>query len=122
MFKSLILPLIALAILGCTPPQVVYQPMEIDIIGQQLKSDIKILNLNSRINRDLLEVYFVAENDTNFKKELLYKIDWFDGSGFAIDTILSRYKKLIANPKERFTIQEIAPNPNASQYRITIKE
>lgn len=120
--KYLFLFFLSLFIFGCAQQQAVYQPREVDIIGNELKADIRLLRVDSRVNRDLLEIELVGENTTNYKKDLIYRIDWFDRGGHLINTVLSSYKKLIIYPKDRFRIQEIAPNPNAVDYKIIIRE
>lgn len=51
-----------------------------------------------------------------------YKITWFNASGAPINTILSRQQEISMAPKETANLKFIAPNTQATSFKVVIKD
>ncbi|MDA0147850.1 YcfL family protein [Vibrio sp. LaRot3] len=55
-------------------------------------------------------------------QHLLYRFYWYDDQGLEVDTKVGNWKRLIIRGEEILTISEVAVNPNATQFRVQIRE
>jgi len=58
---------------------------------------------------------------SKFKSKVRYKVEWFNGSGVILNTILSNWKVKKMLPNKPYSISFIAPSEDADTYKIFIE-
>lgn len=109
---------------GCASVHPTFEPdPRVTIIDSSLSSCIAITDVISKINQSgLMEIQVNGVNKTSFYKKPEYKVEWLDGKGFVIKTILSRWTGFPVYKKSDFSFKAVAPTPKATDYRILIRE
>ena len=112
---------------GLEPARIPFNDPRVTVVGSMtgsnIRSDIKVTGLTTRINSaGFMEVQVYGVNKAGAYRDLEYKIDWIDQDGFVIKTILSRWTTFPAYASATFGFNGVAPKTNVSDFTITIRK
>ncbi len=123
MKKNLLLPALCALILpltGCSSknndPRLLLAP--------SVQNNIRVLTLEQGTSasggaRMMAEV---ENRKKRSKQKLEYRVEWFEENGFPVETVSSRWNFFSLLPESKHTITTVSPRPEASQFRLHIKE
>ena len=96
----------------------------IKVVDDSIKSDISIEKISKRVNSDsgLLELQIMGDNKSRDYMKLRYRVVWFDKDGFEIKSISENWTEFPVYKNANFTINVIAPNKKAADYRLFISK
>jgi len=88
-----------------------------------LDSYARILSVNEAVlPGDVLKVQVTLRNDSPFDQRIIYRFEWFDLQGMAVDAPQSAWKAVSVQGKEVYTISSVAPGPQAKDFRLKLQE
>jgi len=96
----------------------------VKIVDPSISHDISVEKISERVNKEsgLKELQVMGENDSNDYMLLKYRVVWYDKDGFEIKAIGDKWMDLSVYKNADFTIHVIAPNKNATDYRLFINK
>jgi len=109
--------------MGCqTQPNIASDPYFPVVVESALKGELEVVNSISRQRDDgLLEVQFSLKNLKPYSDvDALYKIRWFDRSGFMIKSITDTLIRIHLGSNEQKIFNIISTSPKAVKYEIKI--
>lgn len=90
--------------------------------NSSLKGDIQIVDVKSAMAGDIMRAQATLRSKDKDTLPFQYRFDWFDASGFEINSGSGSWKPLILNGRESKTIQAVAPDPRAKEFKLKIRE
>ena len=110
---------IALLFSGCAD-----KTSYVKVVDDSISGDISVENIVERINSEsgLKELQVMGDNETDKYMKLRYRVVWFDKDGFEIKSIGENWTELPVYKNANFTIHIVAPNKNATDYRLFINK
>lgn len=87
----------------------------------KLARGIQIVDLKSSFVGDLLKAQVTLVSKYSSTLRFQYKFAWFNKDGIEIDPDASPWKPLIMYGNESKTVQAVAPNPSAREFKIKIR-
>jgi len=116
-----LLPVILFVMMGFVGAT--FDDPRISLIDYSTRCDIVLTGMASEITRSgLLEVRVNGFNTSHSYRRLEYLVEWYDTNNMKIDTIMSQWTKAPAFQESSFTLQAIAPNERACDFRILIRK
>ena len=96
----------------------------VKVVDASISDDITVEKISERINSEsgLKELQVIGENETDKYMKLRYRVVWFDKDGFEINSLAKNWKELPVFKNANFTIHIVAPNKNATEYRLFINK
>jgi uncharacterized protein YcfL len=93
------------------------------IIGDEsLGRTFQITGINqTTVSGNLLKMQATVENLETRIRTLNYKIEWIDDTGMSIDSTNETWKSIQLQGRESQTIQSVAINPRAVDFRIKLR-
>jgi uncharacterized protein YcfL len=91
------------------------------INNRALASDLEITDIRSAFIGDLLKVQISIRSANRDTFPIQYKFEWLDAQGFEINTNQA-WKPFIVYGKETKTIQGVAPDQRAQEFKIKIRD
>lgn len=101
--------------------QTVYSK-QVVINNDSLARDIQIVDMKSDFVGNLLRAQVSLVNKDNDTINFQFKFSWFEESGREIDPDTDAWTPVILYGKESKSLQGVAPNPNAKEFKIKIRE
>lgn len=92
------------------------------IDNDSLARDIQIVDMKSDFVGNLLRAHVSLVNKDNDTLNFQFKFSWFEESGREIDPDTDAWTPVILYGKESKSLQGVAPNPNAKEFKIKIRE
>lgn len=118
---------LAFAVSACapknpTPPSVLSLVEQKVVMGPHVQSYLKADSIASAmtVSGDMLRVRFTGHSSSISKKEIIYQFQFFDAAGFELPGTTSKWHRLRLTPKQEFTLQSVATNKHAVDYKLTI--
>jgi uncharacterized protein YcfL len=87
-----------------------------------LKGDIQIVDIKSAMAGDILRVQATLRSKDKDTLPLQYRFEWYDAGGFEINSGAGSWKPLVLNGREVKTVQGVAPDPRAKEFKLKIRE
>ena len=87
-----------------------------------LKGDIQIVDVKSAMAGDIMRAQATLRSKDRDTLPFQYRFEWFDASGFEINSGSGAWKPLLLNGRESKTIQAVAPDPRAKEFKLKIRE
>ena len=87
-----------------------------------LKSDIQIVDIKSAMAGDILRVQATLRSKDKDTMPFQYRFEWYDAGGLEINSGAGSWKPLILNGRETKTVQGVAPDPRAKEFKLKIRE
>lgn len=92
------------------------------INNDSLARDIQIVDMKSDFAGNLLRAQVSLVNKDNDTLNFQFKFSWFEEGGREIDPDTDAWTPVILHGKESKSLQGVAPNPNAKEFKIKIRE
>jgi uncharacterized protein YcfL len=90
--------------------------------NSSLAGDIEIVDVKSALAGDIMRAQATLRSKDKDTLPFQYRFEWFDGGGFEINAGSGSWKPLILNGRESTTIQGVAPDPRAREFKLKIRE
>jgi uncharacterized protein YcfL len=87
-----------------------------------IKGDIQIVDVKSAMAGDIMRAQATLRSKDKDTLPFQYRFDWYDASGIEINSGSGSWKPLILNGRESKTIQAVAPDPRAKEFKLKIRE
>jgi len=91
------------------------------IKDRSLSKEIDVLDVKARFMGDFLEGQAVLQNRKKYTVPFEFRVDWFDGEGYPIDSNVGLWKPEILYGGETKWITAICPKPGARGFKFMIR-
>ena len=92
------------------------------IKDKPLSKEIKVLDIKARFVGEFLEGLAIIKNRKKYTVRFEYQFEWFDEEGFPITSNISLWKPALLYGQETKWISALCPKPNATGFKIMIRE
>lgn len=92
------------------------------INNRSLAGDIEIVDLKSAMAGNLMKAQVSLRSKDRDTVPIQYKFDWYDTQGMEIGANTGAWKPFLVNGRETKTIQGVAPDPRAHEFKLKIRE
>lgn len=92
------------------------------INNSSLSSDIQIVDMKSALVGDLMKAQVSLRSKDRDTINIQYSFNWFDTQGMAIGSGTTVWKPFIVYGRETRTIQGVAQDPRAREFKLNIRE
>jgi len=90
--------------------------------NSSLAGDIQIVDLQSVLAGNIMKAQAVLKSKDRETLSLQYRFDWYDANGMEINSGAGSWKPLLITGRESKTIQSVAPDPRAKEFKLKIRE
>ena len=90
--------------------------------NSSLKGDIQIVDIKSTMAGDIMRAQATLRSKDKDTLPFQYRFEWYEASGLEINSGAGSWKPLILNGREAKTIQAVAPDPRAKEFKLKIRE
>lgn len=87
-----------------------------------LKGDIQIVDVKSAMAGDIMRAQATLRSKDKDTLQFQYRFEWLDAGGIEINSGSGSWKPLMLNGRETKTIQAVAPDPRAKEFKLKIRE
>jgi uncharacterized protein YcfL len=87
-----------------------------------LKGDIQIVDVKSALAGDIMRAQATLRSKDRDTLPFQYRFEWFDANGMEINSGSGSWKPLILYGRESKTVQGVAPDPRAKEFKLKIRE
>ncbi len=87
-----------------------------------LKGDIQIVDVKSSLAGDVMRAQATLRSKDRDTLPFQYRFDWYDAGGIEINSGAGSWKPLILYGRESKTVQGVAPDPRAKEFKLKIRE
>ena len=87
-----------------------------------LKGDIQIVEVKSAMAGDIMRAQATLRSKDKATLPFQYRFDWYDAGGIEINSGAGSWKPLILYGREAKTVQAVAPDPRAREFKLKIRE
>jgi len=87
-----------------------------------LKGDIQIVDVKSAMAGDIMRAQATLRSKDRDTLPFQYRFDWYDASGLEINSGAGSWKPLVLYGRESKTIQAVAPDPRAKEFKLKIRD
>ncbi len=93
-----------------------------NFVSFMLGEGIEVTNVTDRVSpQGFLEVQVEGMNHAKVRKVFDYRVEWKDKDGMVLDTVMTHWISKSVMPRSAFSFRVIAPNPQATDYRINTR-
>jgi hypothetical protein len=106
---------------GCTGTRL--EERRVSFVDGSLRGEMLLTDFASVVNSGgLMEVQVTGRNKTSRYRLLEYRVEWFDGSGLQVPSVMTRWATFPAFEKASFSFSAVAPKQGVSDFRILIRK
>jgi uncharacterized protein YcfL len=87
-----------------------------------LKGDIQIVDVKGAMAGDMMRAQATLRSKDRDTLPFQYRFEWFDANGMEINSGSGSWKPLILYGRESKTVQSVAPDPRAKEFKLKIRE
>ncbi len=87
-----------------------------------LKGDIQIVDVKSAMAGDIMRAQATLRSKDKDTLPFQYRFEWYDAGGLEINSGAGSWKPLILYGRENKTVQGVAPDPRAKEFKLKIRE
>lgn len=87
-----------------------------------LKGDIQIVDVKSAMAGDIMRAQATLRSKDRDTLPFQYRFEWYDNNGMEINSGSGSWKPLILYGRESKTVQGVAPDPRAKEFKLKIRE
>lgn len=87
-----------------------------------LKGDFQIVDVKSSMAGDIMRAQATLRSKDRDTLPFQYRFEWFDSSGMEINSGAGSWKPLTLYGRESKTVQGVAPDPRAKEFKLKIRE
>jgi uncharacterized protein YcfL len=90
--------------------------------SSSLAGDLQIVDMQSTLAGNLMKAQATLKSKDRDTMSFQYRFDWYDAGGMEINSGAGSWKPLIITGRESKTIQSVAPDPRAKEFKLKIRE
>jgi uncharacterized protein YcfL len=90
--------------------------------SSSLAGDLKVIDLQSALAGNMMRAQATLKSKDRDTLSFQYRFDWYDASGMEINSGAGSWKPLIITGRETKTVQSVAPDPRAKEFKLKIRE
>ena len=90
--------------------------------NSSLAKGIEVTNLKSAMAGNLMKAQVSLRSKDRELLPVLYKFEWLDAQGMEIEANSSAWKPLVIYASEAKSIQGVAPDPRAREFKLKIRD
>lgn len=90
--------------------------------SSSLAGDLKVVDLQSALAGNMMRAQATLKSKDRDTLSFQYRFDWYDASGMEINSGAGSWKPLIITGRETKTVQSVAPDPRAKEFKLKIRE
>ena len=87
-----------------------------------LQGDIQIVAVKSARAGDMMRAQVTLRSKDRDTLPFQYRFEWYDAGGMEINSGAGSWKPLILYGRESKTVQSVAPDPRAKEFKLKIRE
>lgn len=87
-----------------------------------LKGDFQIVDVKSSMAGDIMRAQATLRSKDRDTLPFQYRFEWYDNSGMEINSGAGSWKPLTLYGRESKTVQGVAPDPRAKEFKLKIRE
>lgn len=95
---------------------------QVIINNRSLAKDIEVSDMKSALAGDLMRAQVSLRSRDRDTVNIQYRFAWFDPQGMEIGANTGAWKPFIVYGRETRTIQGVAPDPRAREFKLQIRE
>lgn len=89
--------------------------------SSSLAGDLKVVDLQSALAGNMMRAQATLKSKDRDTLSFQYRFDWYDASGMEINSGAGSWKPLIITGRETKTVQSVAPDPRAKEFKLKIR-
>jgi uncharacterized protein YcfL len=115
------------ALSACTTGNVgggssVSQSKYLIVHDQILASQVDLVRVDHEMMENgLIRAYVTLRSNRYRALHLQYRFSWYDELGVEIDAQAQPYRKIRLQGKDAVSVQSVAPNPRASEFKVRLR-
>jgi len=90
--------------------------------SSNLEGDLQIVSMQSALAGNIMRAQATLKSKDRETLSFQYRFDWYDASGMEINSGAGSWKPLLITGREAKTIQGVAPDPRAKEFKLKIRE
>lgn len=90
--------------------------------SSSLKGDLQIVDLRGVQAGDIMRAQATLRSRDKDTLQFQYRFDWYDAGGLEINSGAGSWKPLLLTGRETKTVQGVAPDPRAKEFKLKIRE
>lgn len=87
-----------------------------------LKGELQIVDIRTVQAGDIMRAQATLRSKENDTLQFQYRFDWYDAGGLEINSGSGSWKPVILGGRETKTLQSVAPDPRAKEFKLKIRE
>ncbi len=87
-----------------------------------LKMEIEVVDMKNSLAGDLMKVQAALRSKNSGTLPFQYRFEWYDADGLEINSGTGSWKPLLLNGKELKTVQGVAPDKRAKEFKLLIRQ
>ena|SRR6266568_2535762 len=92
------------------------------INNSSLAGDIQVMDAKSALAGDLMRAQVTLKSKDRDTVPIQYRFEWYDANGMEIGAGTSAWKPFLIYGRESRSLQGVAPDPRAREYKLKIRE
>ena len=89
--------------------------------SSRLAGDLKVIDMQSALAGNMMRAQATLKSKDGDTLSFQYRFDWYDASGMEINSGAGSWKPLIITGRETKTVQSVAPDPRAKEFKLKIR-
>lgn len=89
--------------------------------NSSLAGDLQIVDMQSALAGSIMKAQATLKSKDRDTLSFQYRFDWYDANGMEINSGAGSWKPLLITGRESKTIQSVAPDPRAKEFKLKIR-
>ena len=89
--------------------------------SSSLAGDLQVVDLQSALAGNMMRAQATLKSRDKDTLSFQYRFDWYDANGIEINSGTGSWKPLIITGKETKTVQGVAPDPRAREFKLKLR-
>ena len=90
--------------------------------SSSLAGDLKVVDIQSVLAGNMMRAQATLKSKDGDTLSFQYRFDWYDANGMEINSGAGSWKPLLITGRETKTVQSVAPDPRAKEFKLKIRE
>jgi len=90
--------------------------------SSSLAGDLKVVDMQSVLAGNMMRAQATLKSKDGDTLSFQYRFDWYEANGMEINSGAGSWKPLLLTGRETKTVQSVAPDPRAKEFKLKIRE
>ena len=90
--------------------------------SSSLAGDLQVVDMQSVLAGNMMRAQATLKSRDKDTLSFQYRFDWYDANGIEINSGAGSWKPLLITGKETKTVQGVAPDPRAKDFKLKLRE